>query len=635
MKQLIRPLPAFLLLSTALACTDYELSEQKDPPPKDSEAPHDSEPQPHDSEPASDPSCDEFEAPEAYDAEQDEACYTEPVWTPGSFDPVVEWQWTYNPVVSGYDEIMAAPAIGNLTDDNGDGLVDDDDIPDIVFTTFTSSAYSSAGTLTAISGDGSGTHWSITSAAGTSIYGAGGVAIGDLDNDGSPDICTAGVGLAVLCLEADGSFKWAAGSAPSAYGCPAMADMDGDGLSEVVFGAQIFDHAGNLLGHGSYGTGGNSMSFAVDMDADGQLEVVAGNAVYELDGSALWANSEGNGIPAVADFDGDGLPEVVIVDGGAVTLMDTDGSRLWQTDLPGGGSGGAPTIADFDGDGLPEVGVAGLGAYTMFDTDGTVVWSNPTEDDSSSRTGSAVFDFEGDGISEVVYADEHDLYIYSGPDGSILLDEAGHSSGTLFEYPLVADVDNDGSTEIVLASNDYAISGWQGITVIGDLHDSWAPARPVWNQFAYHITNVDSDTSIPSVQQDNWASWNNFRAAGSEQGPPTWQADLGFGAPSWCLDECASEGHVLLWLPVENTGLLDAGGFDLELIQDFGDAEQLVHSEVIAGLAAGSTVIIGPLELVYSDWTTASLVAELDPAGAVEECDTADNRLDLGSWPCP
>ena len=35
---------------------------------------------------------------------------------------------------------MAAPAIGNLNDDNGDGRVDEDDIPDIVFTNFSGGA---------------------------------------------------------------------------------------------------------------------------------------------------------------------------------------------------------------------------------------------------------------------------------------------------------------------------------------------------------------------------------------------------------------------------------------------------------------------------------------------------------------
>ena len=48
---------------------------------------------------------------------------------------------------------MAAPAVGNLNDDNGDGVVGEGDIPDVVFASFSGSSYRSPGTLTAISGD--------------------------------------------------------------------------------------------------------------------------------------------------------------------------------------------------------------------------------------------------------------------------------------------------------------------------------------------------------------------------------------------------------------------------------------------------------------------------------------------------
>ena len=136
---------------------------------------------------------------------------------------------------------------------------------------------------------------------------------------------------------------------------------------------------------------------------------------------------------------------------------------------------------------------------------------------------------EGDGIAEVVYSDEHTLWVFDGRDGSVLMEQTGHASGTLMEYPLIADVDNDGSTEIIVASNNYTFLGWNGITVIGDANNSWAPARPIWNQYAYHITNVNNDGSIPAVQQNNWLSWNNFRAGGTELGPANWRADVHFG----------------------------------------------------------------------------------------------------------
>ncbi|MFH1462974.1 MAG: CARDB domain-containing protein [Pseudomonadota bacterium] len=199
----------------------------------------------------------------------------------------------------------------------------------------------------------------------------------------------------------------------------------------------------------------------------------------------------------------------------------------------------------------------------------------------------------------------------------------------------IADVDGDGSTEIVVASNDYAFTGWQGITVIGDRTASWAPARPVWNQYAYHITNVEADGGIPAAQQPNWASWNNFRAAGSEQGPPTWKADLGFGEPSMCLDECDTEGHALLWLPVQNSGLVDAGAFSVTLTVDEGGVSAEVATETVSGLAAGASVVLGPWTLDTATWDPGRLIATLDAEDAVVECDHEGNTLMIGVWPCP
>ena len=256
------------------------------------------------------------------------------------------------------------------------------------------------------------------------------------------------------------------------------------------------------------------------------------------------------------------------------------------------------------------------------------MWSNPTSDYSSSQTGSSVFDFEGDGAAEVVYADEHTLWIYDGATGAVKMEQAGHASGTLMEYPLIADVDNDGSTEIIVASNNYTIDGWNGITVIGDADGSWAPARPVWNQYAYHITNVNNDGTIPAIQVDNWLTWNNFRAGGTELGPSDWQADLQVEEPDICTDSCW-EGKVLVYVPVVNQGLLDAVDFDLIL---FG--ESMVDSRTSPVLISGEAAMIGPFELNEADWGSGTLVARADPDHRVDECDVLNNTWDLGRWPC-
>ena len=618
------PLRSTLLLLAA--CSDYELNKEARPEPGDTGG-VDSAP------PEDDETCEGTGAPPPYTVDIDDTCVAEP--TVGTFTPVVEWQWSSDTVHGGYDQVMATPAVANLNDDDGDGDIDAEDIPDIVVAAYTGGSYTSPGTVTAMSGDGSGVLWSVYTPGGQAIYGSSGVAIGDLDADGAPEVCAAGTTAAVVCLSGqDGALLWASGSETSAYGAPAIADLDADGFAEVILGRQVFRHDGTSLWVGTEGQGGPyAFSFAVDWDLDGQQEVVAGNTVYDTDGTALMRHSYSDGVPAVGDFTGDGLPDLVQVVDGTVTVVANDGTLLWRTPVPGG-RGGPPTVADFDGDGEPEVGVAGRSLYSVLDTDGSVLWSNTTEDYSSSITGSSVFDFEGDGDAEVVYADEHDLWVYEGATGAVMIRESGHASGTLFEYPVIADVDGDGATEIVLGSNQLYVSGWQGLTIIGDADSSWAPARPIWNQFAYSITNIEDDGSVPAGPAPNWLSWNNFRAGGTELGPSGWRPDLRLGEPEVCLDDCDA-GTVQVWLPVENTGLIAASGTIPVSFRQHAESGPEVAGNTLSIISSGTARYLGPYTLDRAAWGTGRLVAVIDPEGDVDECDEDDNVADLGDWPCP
>lgn len=598
--------PATALLLGLVACSDYEVQATKEP-----------------AEPGAPPTC-ELVA-EAGRVPTDASCVVEPVV--GSFTPVVEWEWRASVAFPGYDQIMTTPAVANLDDDDGDGDIDADDVPEIVFTTFSGGAYGSPGVLTAASGDGAGELWSIYEAGGYHIHASTQAAIGDIDADGVPEVCVSGVEVAVLCVTNTGAFKWAAGTELYGYGGPSFADLDGDGRSEVIYGRTVFDAAGTVLASGVDGAGWY-LSFAADLDDDGQPEIVAGNTAYRADGTTLWTDGTGDGPGAVADFDLDGLPEVVHVTSGTVVLTGGNGIVWWTASIPGGG-GGPPTIADFDADGFPEIGVAGASYYSVFDTDGSVLWSDAVQDYSSSVTGSSVFDFEGDGAADVVYADEVTLWVYDGATGTVKFQLDDHASGTLFEYPLIVDVDNDGSTEIVLGSNNYAFPGWTGITVIGDLNNSWRPSRPVWNQFAYSITNVNDDGSIPAEQAPNWERYNTFRAGGTTLGLSSELANLTAGAPRICTETC-DDDEASFVIPVQNTGLADATSFVVG-IYSAGGGPALATQTV--SLEAGTSAEIGPFVLARTEWEEV-LWVRIDDAGAVEECDEDDNAVSVGSWPC-
>ena len=62
----------------------------------------------------------------------------------GGFDPTVKFHW------SGGDSMMT-PVVVQLDDDNCDDIVDERDIPEIVFATFVGGAYTENGTLRVIS----------------------------------------------------------------------------------------------------------------------------------------------------------------------------------------------------------------------------------------------------------------------------------------------------------------------------------------------------------------------------------------------------------------------------------------------------------------------------------------------------
>jgi hypothetical protein len=100
----------------------------------------------------------------------------------------------------------------------------------------------------------------------------------------------------------------------------------------------------------------------------------------------------------------------------------------------------------------------------VFEADGAVLWQKATQDASSQSTGSSVYDFEGDGAADVVYNDEVRLRVYAGHNGTEKLNILGHGSGTMFEYPLVVDVDNDGQAEIVVVNNNYAYGTKAGVS---------------------------------------------------------------------------------------------------------------------------------------------------------------------------
>jgi hypothetical protein len=97
----------------------------------------------------------------------------------------------------------------------------------------------------------------------------------------------------------------------------------------------------------------------------------------------------------------------------------------------------------------------------------------------------------------------------------------------LIEYPVVADVDNDQSADIVVVSNANGQTGnfLHTVEVLQDQDKRWIPTRRVWNQNAYHVTNVREDGTIPKTMAKSWQRLNTFRTnaqieSGGDCAPP-------------------------------------------------------------------------------------------------------------------
>ena len=437
---------------------------------------------------------------------------------PDSFEPEVQWSYMGPGTET---ESFVTPLVANLTDDDNNGEIDLCDVPDVVVLLMT---YPNEGHIYVLDGADGSEHFVIP----TAVTGSINPAIGDIDNDGLPEIVAAtgptfGGPSRAIAFEHDGTEKWhnTTDLPHSQGGAIALADLDNDGDVEILMDRLIIDHDGNTMESlAEAGVSSNFTPVAADLDDDDDLEVVLSGNAYHHDGTVLFSNpSLAGGFAAVADLDADPQPEVLIASDAGLSMLEHTGAVKFQNLMPGGGFGWfrPSTVHDFDGDGEAEFGAASGNLYSVLEGDASVLWSAAVVDGSGWAGGTA-FDFDGNGQAEAMYADETNLFVFDGA-GQVLL-SVPRSSRTLAEYPVVADVDNDGSAEIVVVSD----AGWSGVQsapsvqVIRDVKDRWIQARRIWNQHTYHVTNVREDATIPQTEQHSWEQLNTFRTNSQIEG---------------------------------------------------------------------------------------------------------------------
>lgn len=112
----------------------------------------------------------------------------------GSLETVVEWSIDRFGDYPDYSQVLTVPVVGNMTDDNEDGVIDTNDIPDIVMMGDDGAPPYNHGAIHIIRGDGDQSlpaiYMGITDQFQVYPYRYASIAIGDIDNDHIPDIVT-------------------------------------------------------------------------------------------------------------------------------------------------------------------------------------------------------------------------------------------------------------------------------------------------------------------------------------------------------------------------------------------------------------------------------------------------------------
>lgn len=176
-----------------------------------------------------------------------------------------------------------------------------------------------------------------------------------------------------------------------------------------------------------------------------------------------------------------------------------------------------------------------------------VLWSVGLPELWSGITGASAFDFDGDGAAEIVHADECWARVFDGATGDVVL-SVPRESRTRIEYPVVADVDGDYQTELVVTHSVYPDrvcptrdslmrdglprepGGYQGVTVYRDRLDRWSTSRALWSQHTEHFTQRNDDGTVPVVEDESWEGHNSYRQAHPPAGTtPLDIADLTVG----------------------------------------------------------------------------------------------------------
>lgn len=429
-------------------------------------------------------------------------------------------------------------------------------------------------------------------------------------------------------------------------GLVTIADVEGSGVARVLYGSSLVSLDGELLQQWQ-GRSRAPWTLPVDVDGDGRDEFLTGDGVFRLGGERVlqwpveFADSN-VGMAQLAPVRGLGDVRFLGIDGNGPLGLDASGALVWEwegvTELERQAlreTGGTFALGDVDGDQAPDMCFAVGSHVVVVSSTGETLLDDDTGSAQAWLTGGcALADLDADGNAEVVAYGPFGLHLYDVETRTLLLARSDLCTRSWENSPIVADVDGDGSAEIVLDSlAGCPEQGWPQavVWVVGSASGSWAKTRSVWNQGPYDASRVSEDGTL--IRSPRELPAYPLRAQPAVDGE---RPNLRVEAVDACATECAGGGEIDLVVRVGNFGSVTAAA----------GAEVRLYTRVGAGpiVEVASTTLVDPIPpMTWSDgfvlavpWSEWGEFRVLDVLGDLtDECDPFDDRVEGSAIPDP
>ncbi|HSX62411.1 MAG TPA: putative Ig domain-containing protein, partial [Tahibacter sp.] len=543
-----------------------------------------------------------------------------------AFQPAVAWRQSSNGTSS-------QPLVGPLTDTDGNGVLNTND---------RIAAVSVAGlggprlrAHDAYTGD---ILWTYT--GGYADYEVA-PAMADLEGRGQVTILYLDTTRRLVALNGDGTLRWTSSAQAGNYAfytnAISLADLDRDGVAEILIGPAVFSANGTLRWQYPSPTYEYSRAVALDLDGDGVQEVLYRSEARSATGTLRWKTPSALANETVQHSQLAPIPVaggaqlgVVVSEqttaGYRLSLLRSDGTAIWRlTDQTIVDRVGAPLVADFIAE-EPGYEIYSAAMEKLFSSqDGRVIWSLKGTQGARRYSGAtaAALDGDNDGFLEIYSPSWDGLNRVDARTGVVTARVGSYSYQ--FQYagpvPTFADPRGDGQGRLWLGEGGYAASFTPAI-------GNWAIGARVVHQQAYAADRIGEDmrvrVAMPGVLP---APLYVYGAPNPAVTPTQYQSDLRAFGPYIQ----GTSGEITLRADVRNRGTLASQPYAVAFYRGTSaiQANRIGRVELPA-LPVGTTATASLPGLEPSALGSGPLFAAIEPASNENECATGNNTS--GGW---